>query len=67
MRKIIYLFVYLELILLTSCQDWFDVSPKSEVKAEDLFQKESGFREMGSCHLSFQVCVYNSSISFIFL
>ncbi|MCI5706608.1 MAG: RagB/SusD family nutrient uptake outer membrane protein [Odoribacter sp.] len=46
MRKIIYLFVYLELILLTSCQDWFDVSPKSEVKAEDLFQKESGFRDV---------------------
>ncbi len=46
MRKSLYLLLYLELILLTSCQDWFDVSPKSEVKAEDLFQKESGFRDV---------------------
>lgn len=30
---------------LTSCNDWFDVSPKSDVKAEDLFQQESGFRD----------------------
>lgn len=30
---------------LASCNDWFDVSPKSDVKAEDLFQKESGFRD----------------------
>lgn len=30
---------------LTSCEDWFDVSPKADVKAEDLFQQESGFRD----------------------
>lgn len=30
---------------LTACNDWFDVSPKSDVKAEDLFQQESGFRD----------------------
>lgn len=29
----------------TSCNDWFDVSPKSDVKADDLFQQESGFRD----------------------
>lgn len=32
-------------ILMTSCESWLDVNPKSEVKAEDLFESESGFRE----------------------
>lgn len=31
---------------LTACQDWFDVSPKSDVKADDLFQDENGFRDV---------------------
>lgn len=29
----------------SGCNDWLDVNPKSEIKAEDLFEKESGFRE----------------------
>ena len=29
-----------------ACENWFDVSPKSDVKAEDLFQQESGFRDV---------------------
>ena len=28
-----------------SCDDWLDVRPKSEIKAEDLFSTESGFRQ----------------------
>lgn len=31
--------------LLTSCSDWFDVRPKSQVKEGDLFSTESGFRD----------------------
>lgn len=33
------------IILMTSCDDWFDVRPKSQVKEDDLFQTESGFRD----------------------
>ena len=29
----------------TSCESWLDVSPRSEVKAEDLFSQESGYRD----------------------
>ena len=25
---------------MSSCQDWFDVSPKADVKAEDMFEAE---------------------------
>lgn len=28
----------------TSCEDWFDVQPKTEVKADDLFDTEGGFK-----------------------
>lgn len=31
---------------MSSCQDWFDVSPKADVKAEDMFEAESGFRDI---------------------
>lgn len=27
------------------CNDWFDVSPKTEMKADDMFQDERGFRD----------------------
>ncbi len=30
----------------SACNDWFDVSPKSEVKADDLYSSESGFRDV---------------------
>ena len=39
---ILTLFVF---VAVTACDDWFDVSPKSDVKAEDLFRQESGFRD----------------------
>ena len=28
---------------LGSCSDWFDISPKTDIKAEDLYQSENGF------------------------
>ena len=31
-------------LMSVSCSDWFDVSPKTDVKAEQLFESESGFQ-----------------------
>lgn len=31
-------------ILLSGCQDWIDVSPKTEVKGENMFSTEDGFK-----------------------
>lgn len=28
---------------LSSCSDWFDISPKTDIKADDFFSQESGF------------------------
>lgn len=30
--------------IFASCEDWFDVKPKTEVKADDLFDSENGFK-----------------------
>lgn len=32
-------------ICFSSCEDWFDISPKSDLKADDLFGNEQGFRD----------------------
>lgn len=32
------------ILLFASCQNWFDVNPKSQVKGEDLFANENGFK-----------------------
>lgn len=34
------------MLFFSSCSDWFDVSPKADVKAEDMFKTESGFRDV---------------------
>lgn len=31
------------LTLLTSCESWFDVDPRTEIKEKDLFKNENGF------------------------
>lgn len=33
------------LVVLTACNDWLNVSPKTDMKAEDLFATEAGFRD----------------------
>ncbi|MCD8185014.1 MAG: RagB/SusD family nutrient uptake outer membrane protein [Rikenellaceae bacterium] len=44
-NRLIYTFLSLLCLLFTGCQDWLDVSPKSEVRADDLFSTEAGFRD----------------------
>ena len=33
------------MIGMTSCEDWLDVKPKSEIDAEELFETEAGFKD----------------------
>lgn len=44
MKRPIYFLAAL-LVLLTSCEDWFDVSPKSQLKADDLLSTSEGYRD----------------------
>lgn len=39
------LFIALSLVLLASCSKWLDVQPQSQVKDNDLFTTEAGFKE----------------------
>ena len=46
MKKLINKSIILSLFLaLTACNDWLNVSPKTDMKAEDLFSTEAGFRD----------------------
>lgn len=40
-----YLIIAAASLMLTSCDDWLDISPKSELKLEDLFSSEQGYRD----------------------
>ena len=41
------------LVSLTACNDWFDVSPKTEIKAKDNFSSEQGFKDaLTGCYLT---------------
>lgn len=39
------LFMAAGTLMLSSCSDWLDVSPKTRVKEDDLFKSEAGFRD----------------------
>ena len=38
------LYIWIVIFAFIGCNDWLDVSPKTEVKETDLFAKESGFK-----------------------
>ncbi|MCA5006572.1 RagB/SusD family nutrient uptake outer membrane protein [Sphingobacterium bovistauri] len=44
-HKFIYIIVAAGLLMTTSCEKWLDVEPKSQVKANELFDTEDGFKE----------------------
>ena len=44
MKKIFRYAALLVLLFCMGCSDWLDVRPKSQVKEDDLFTSESGFR-----------------------
>ena len=50
----------------SSCSDWFDISPKTDVKAEELFETESGyFSALAGIYVSMtEPTVYGGNLSF---
>lgn len=44
MKKIIYTALALTATLLSSCNDWLDVSPREQVKSDEIYQTESGYK-----------------------
>ena len=44
MKKIVYIFTCVALLAIASCSEWIDVSPKTDVESDELFDSESGFK-----------------------
>ena len=44
MKKIFYIFTCAALLAMTACSEWIDVSPKTDVESDELFDSESGFK-----------------------
>ena len=67
MKKLINKSIILSLFLaLTACNDWLNVSPKTDMKAEDLFSTEAGFRDalIGVYALMATDNLYGKNLSF---
>lgn len=45
MKKTIYICGFLIMAMFSSCEEWFDIPAKSELKADHLFENEQGFRD----------------------
>lgn len=45
MKNKIIFFLTLSALTLASCDNWLDVSPKAEIKADKLFETEAGFKD----------------------
>ena len=70
MKKLINKSIIFSLIFaLTSCNDWLNVSPKTDMKAEDLFSTESGFRDalIGVYALMSTSNLYGRNLSYAYL
>lgn len=51
-NKILYTVLGLTLLVLSACNDWLNVSPKEEVKVDENFEHESGFKEaLAGCYM----------------
>lgn len=46
MKKIIYSVLALSALLLSSCNDWLDVSPREQIKSDEIYKTESGYKKV---------------------
>lgn len=67
--KNILIITILFLFSLSSCNDWLDIKPESEIKEEELFSDEAGFRSaLLGCYVQLgQEELYGSNLSMAFL
>ena len=45
MKKAYYPILFLLLALCSACNDWLDVNPRSQIKGEELYKSEDGFKK----------------------
>ncbi len=44
-KTYLYIISAISLLFMSSCEDWLDVSPKTEIKSDDNFESEQGFKD----------------------
>lgn len=66
-KKTIY--IYALMLSLVSCNEWFDVQPRTEVKSDKLFENENGFKaaRAGVYTLMAQKSLYGGELTMSFL
>ncbi len=68
MKRKLYILMALLVGMLSfsACSDWFDVSPKTDLKAKDLFETENGFHNaLAGIYISMtDEAVYGGDLSF---
>lgn len=70
MKKLMNKTIILSLVMaLTSCNSWLNVSPKTDMKAEDIFRTEEGFRDVliGVYSLMATSNLYGKNLSYAYL
>ena len=70
MKKLMIKTIILSLVMaLTSCNSWLNVSPKTDMKAEDIFRTEEGFRDVliGVYSLMATSDLYGKNLSYAYL
>ncbi|MEG2792048.1 MAG: RagB/SusD family nutrient uptake outer membrane protein, partial [Odoribacter sp.] len=69
MKKINVIWILLVTFSFSACSDWFDISPKTEVKSKDLFLTEAGFKSAltGIYGMMTREHLYGRDLSFLFL
>ena len=61
MKKIFRYAALLVLLFCMGCRDWLDVRPNSQVKEDDLFTSESGFRDaLIGIYALMEMCIRDS-------
>lgn len=66
MKKLFLIITMVGAVSLSACSDWFDINPKTDVKASQLFESEDGFMEAlaGIYVLMTNDGAYGSNMSF---
>lgn len=69
MKKIILSGILIGLLFFSACQNWLDVRPKTDIKTEDFFNSEDGFKSAvtGIYGRMTKDNLYGQNLSFLFL
>lgn len=69
MKKLIYSLFLISAVLLSSCESWLDVQPRTKIKSDDLLKTEQGFKDalVGVYTLMKAEPLYGRELSFGFV